>query len=68
MSRGRTILIRATHPYGFRYGHPHPWGVVRGVRWFNDRACFEVHFPQGNVTDYWPVYDENDPYEFRASQ
>lgn len=59
------LCIRATHPDGFRYGHDHPWGIVEKVVWFLDRPCFKIEFSEG-VIDYWPVYDESDPYEFQS--
>ena len=61
-----TVLIKATHPYGFRYGSTHPWAVVRGLAWRKGRVCYRVWFPQGDVEDFWPVSDASDPYEFRA--
>lgn len=59
------VLIRATNPYGYRYGHTHPWGFVHGVALVNGRPCYVVWFPHEVERDYWPVYDESDPYEFR---
>ena len=57
------ILIRATHPYGFRSGE---WAELVGLNFDHIplRPCFFVRFPDG-VTDYWPVYDKNEPYEFK---
>lgn len=61
------VLIKATHPWGYRYGHAHPWGIIQGVTWKNDRPVYVVYFPQGNVWDFWPVHDEADPYEFKQA-
>jgi hypothetical protein len=53
-------LIRATHPYGFRSGE---WAVLVAVVPTEARDCYLVEFPDG-VTDFWPVHDPSDPYEF----
>jgi len=55
-------LIRATHPYGFRSGQ---WAILRCVVPGPERDCYLVEFDDG-VTDFWPVNDPSDPYEFRA--
>lgn len=56
-------LIRATHHYGYRSGE---WAklvcVLTGMR--TGRDVYLVEFPDG-VTDFWPVDDPADPYEFR---
>lgn len=57
------VQIRATHPYGFRNGE---WAKIQGVVWENNRACYQVVFPDGNA-DLWPVYDPSDPYGFRQA-
>ena len=58
------VLIKATHRYGYRFGHSYPWGIISGVEWVNNRLCFRLEFSEG-VKDYWPVYDPSDPYEFK---
>lgn len=55
------VEIRATHPYGFRWGE---WATVIGLVWSNNRLCWHVMFPDGK-TDTWVVEDPSDPYEFR---
>lgn len=57
-------LIRHTHPYGFRSGH---WAVIRAVVPGPDRDCYLVEFPDG-VTDFWPVEDPSEPYEFGCAK
>lgn len=59
-----TILVRATHRYGFRSGE---WAEITGLAWVNERPCFEVRFIDG-ARDKWPVYDPSDPYEFRVGR
>ena len=56
------VKIRATHPHGYRSGE---WGIIHGVKWLNNRPCYEVVFLDGS-TDYWPVHDSSDPYEFAS--
>lgn len=69
--------IRGTHPYTFRSGE---WATVRAVVQATvrvvvpfravvpgaDRDCYLVEFPDGQ-TDYWPVVDPSEPYEFEAA-
>jgi len=56
------IMIRATHPYGYRQGR---WAKIIEIEWENNRPCFKVRFNDGKI-DFWPIYDPADPYEFRA--
>lgn len=56
-------LIRATHPYGFRSGQ---WATLQCVVPGPDRDCYLVEFDD-HVTDFWPVEDPSDPYEFRTA-
>ncbi len=58
------VLIRATHPAGFRSGE---WARIEGVQWANGRPCYRVRFPDG-ATDSWVISDPSDPYEFAASE
>lgn len=70
------LLIRATHPYGFRSGQ---WARVIEVVYLPavyghnhtitqpGRPVYRVEFVDG-VRDLWPVYDETDSYEFAGSQ
>jgi hypothetical protein len=60
----RYCYIRATHPYGYRSGQ---WAKITGVEWSlaYQRPVYAVTFVDG-ITDYWPVTDGNDPYEFSA--
>ena len=56
-------LIRATHPYGFRSGE---WAEILTIAPDPEgRDCYVVRFSDG-FTDYWPVNDPSDPYEFRG--
>lgn len=61
LDRGYPVEIRATHWAGFRSGE---WAVVYGAEMVAGRSCYLVRFSDG-VTDHWPRYDPNDPYEFR---
>lgn len=54
--------ICGTHPYTFRSGE---WATIRSVVPGDDRVCYLVEFPDGE-TDFWPVVDPNEPYEFGA--
>ena len=54
--------IRATHHYGFRSGE---WARLVCMVPGPTKDCWLVEFPDG-VTDFWPVYDPADPYEFRT--
>lgn len=56
------IMIRATHPYGYRSGI---WATLVDIEWKNNRPCFKVQFNDGKI-DSWPIYDSSDPYEFKA--
>lgn len=58
------VCIRATHSYGYRYGHKFPWGIILGVQWSGNRICYRIEFFGGQI-DLWPVYDDADPYEFK---
>src|ERR1044071_9526695 len=51
------IMIRATHPYGYRSGR---WAKLLNIEWANNRPCFVVRFNDGKI-DSWPVYDSSDP-------
>jgi hypothetical protein len=53
--------IKGTHPYTFRTGE---WAVIRSVVPGSDRNCYLVEFEDG-ATDFWPVDDSVEPYEFR---
>lgn len=57
------MQIRATHHYGYRCGE---WAEVLATvpDVSRDRDCYLVRFPDGD-TDFWPVHDPDDPYEFR---
>jgi hypothetical protein len=61
--------IRATHQYGFRYGHEQPWGTVVRCVYDSDagRPVYVIEFPDEKV-DRWPVEDPSDPYEFRSPE
>lgn len=54
------ILIRQTHPYGFRSGK---WAILRCVVPGPDRDCYLVEFAD-SVTDFWVVGDPAAGYEF----
>ncbi len=43
------------------------WGSIMGVAYghFNQTPCFIVMFTSGRL-DYFPIYDENEKYLFRA--
>lgn len=60
----RQVQIAATHLYGYRFGHPDPWGTITGVEWYKDRPCFVVEFDDG-TKDRWVIHDPHDPYNFR---
>lgn len=57
-------FIRSTHRYAFRNGE---WARLRGTAALpvrgEDRPCYLVEFDDG-VTDFWPVEDPGNPYEF----
>jgi len=55
------MMIRHTHPYGFRSGE---WATIRAVVPDKDREFYLVEFPDG-VTDFWVVDDPDEPYEFQ---
>lgn len=58
-------LIRATHPYGYRYGWTDPWGLIIGAGWYPtlERFVYLIQYKDG-VLDVWPQVDSLDPYEF----
>lgn len=60
MANDTAKLIRATHHYGFRCGE---WAEILTIAPSSERDCYIIRFADG-VTDYWPVNDPNDPYEF----
>lgn len=55
--------IRSLHPYSFRSGE---WAKLVCVVPGEDRDCYLVEFPDG-VTDFWPVVDPANTYEFRPA-
>lgn len=55
------VQIRTMHPYGFRNGK---WATITNLDIINDRLCYEVTFPDGQV-DQWVAFDPNGEYEFR---
>lgn len=57
------VYIRATNPHGFRSGQ---WAEVLSVVMAKSRPCYVVSFIDGAL-DMWPVYDENDEYEFTGT-
>jgi hypothetical protein len=65
LPRPSLLQLRATHHYGYRYGHERPWGTVLQVQWYKGRPCYLVRFDDTMEIDRWPVYDPSDPYEFR---
>lgn len=52
--------IRSTHPYGYRSGE---WAEILTVAPSPERDCYVVRFLDG-ATDFWPVNDPSDAYEF----
>lgn len=60
------VYIRATHEAGSRSGQ---WAEVVNVKWVSHqgvtRLCYEVQFID-HRRDWWPIYDQYYPYEFKA--
>jgi hypothetical protein len=70
------IQVRATNPYGYRYGWNNPWGDVMWIEpaGADNNPCLCIRFDRDSsgillctpIYDHWPLNDLFDRYEYRV--